>query len=293
MANLATRAGVEGRLLRVHTLIGLSKAEIVKLGRRLGVDYRITWSCYDPTPDGQPAACVRVSSGRRGSGRRGWTTQRSREAVIAMAYTVKEIFYTLQGEGANTGRPAVFCRFAGCNLWTGREADREAAVCRFCDTDFVGTDGPGGGKFPDADSLAGAVAAAWPPGGAGRRFVVCTGGEPLLQLDRALLDAFHAADFEVAVETNGTVEPPPGIDWLCVSPQGGGAAGGQGGDELRWSTCRLGPIRRVSRARVRPILPPAHGRAGPRGQHRRGAALLPGPSALATEPQTHKLLGIP
>ena len=150
-----------------------------------------------------------------------------------MAYTVKEIFYTLQGEGANTGRPAVFCRFAGCNLWTGREADREAAVCRFCDTDFVGTDGPGGGKFPDAHSLAGAVAAAWPPGGAGRRFVVCTGGEPLLQLDRALLDAFHAADFEVAVETNGTVEPPPGIDWLCVSPKAEAPLVVRGGDELK------------------------------------------------------------
>jgi len=150
-----------------------------------------------------------------------------------MSYTVKEIFYTLQGEGANTGRPAVFCRFAGCNLWTGREADREVAVCRFCDTDFVGTDGPGGGKFPDADSLARAVAAAWPPEGAGRRFVVCTGGEPLLQLDRALLDAFHAADFEVAVETNGTVEPPPGIDWLCVSPKAEAPLVVRGGDELK------------------------------------------------------------
>ena len=150
-----------------------------------------------------------------------------------MSYTVKEIFYTLQGEGANTGRPAVFCRFAGCNLWTGREADREAAVCRFCDTDFVGTDGPGGGKFPDADSLARAVAAAWPPEGSGRRFVVCTGGEPLLQLDRALLDAFHAADLEVAVETNGTVEPPPGIDWLCVSPKAEAPLVVRGGDELK------------------------------------------------------------
>lgn len=150
-----------------------------------------------------------------------------------MAYAVKEIFYTLQGEGANTGRPAVFCRFAGCNLWTGREADRASAVCRFCDTDFVGTDGPGGGKFPDADSLARAVAAAWPPGEAGRRFVVCTGGEPLLQLDPALLDAFHAEDFEVAVETNGTVEPPPGIDWLCVSPKAEAPLLVRRGDELK------------------------------------------------------------
>ena len=150
-----------------------------------------------------------------------------------MAYAVKEIFYTLQGEGANTGRPAVFCRFAGCNLWTGREADRASAVCRFCDTDFVGTDGPGGGKFPDADSLARAVAAAWPPGEVGRRFVVCTGGEPLLQLDPALLDAFHAEDFEVAVETNGTVEPPPGIDWLCVSPKAEAPLLVRRGDELK------------------------------------------------------------
>jgi 7-carboxy-7-deazaguanine synthase len=150
-----------------------------------------------------------------------------------MAYAVKEIFYTLQGEGAHTGRPAVFCRFAGCNLWTGREADRASAVCRFCDTDFVGTDGPGGGKFPGADSLASAVAAAWPPGEAGRRFVVCTGGEPLLQLDSALLDAFHAEDFEVAVETNGTVEPPPGIDWLCVSPKAEAPLLVRRGDELK------------------------------------------------------------
>ena len=150
-----------------------------------------------------------------------------------MPYAVKEIFYTLQGEGANTGRPAVFCRFAGCNLWSGREADRASAVCRFCDTDFVGTDGPGGGKFPDAVALAHAVAATWPGGGGGRRFVVCTGGEPLLQLDADLLDALHAAGFEVAVETNGTVEPPPGIDWLCVSPKAGAPLVVRGGDELK------------------------------------------------------------
>ena len=150
-----------------------------------------------------------------------------------MPYAVKEIFYTLQGEGANTGRPAVFCRFAGCNLWTGRETDRDSAVCRFCDTDFVGTDGSGGGKFPDASALARAVAAAWPGGAVGRRFVVCTGGEPLLQLDSDLLDALHAERFEVAVETNGTVEPPPGIDWLCVSPKAGAPLVVRGGDELK------------------------------------------------------------
>ncbi len=151
-----------------------------------------------------------------------------------MVYSVKEIFYTLQGEGANTGRPAVFCRFAGCNLWTGQEADRAHATCQFCDTDFVGTDGPGGGKFPDPCSLATAVAGAWPQDlSGGRRFVVCTGGEPLLQLDPPLLDALHAEGFEVAVETNGTVDPPPGIDWLCVSPKAGAALVVLEGHELK------------------------------------------------------------
>jgi 7-carboxy-7-deazaguanine synthase len=138
-----------------------------------------------------------------------------------VTYSVKEIFYTLQGEGANVGRAAVFCRFAGCNLWTGREEDRQDAVCTFCDTDFVGTNGPGGGKFRTAEDLAAAVAAAW-PGAAdspARPFVVCTGGEPLLQLDSAALDALHGAHFEVAIETNGTQIPPPGIDWICVSPK--------------------------------------------------------------------------
>jgi 7-carboxy-7-deazaguanine synthase len=133
-------------------------------------------------------------------------------------YTVKEIFYTLQGEGANAGRAAVFCRFAGCNLWTGREADRATAVCNFCDTDFVGV-GPDGGKFASAGDLAGAVAAKWPDLHEGRPLVVCTGGEPLLQLDDAAVDALHALGFEVAVETNGTQEPPRGLDWICVSPK--------------------------------------------------------------------------
>ena len=148
-----------------------------------------------------------------------------------MPYAVKEIFYTLQGEGANAGRPAVFCRFAGCNLWTGREQDRADAVCTFCDTDFVGTDGPGGGKFADAAALAAAVAAAWP--GGGRPFVVCTGGEPLLQLDSALLDALHREGFEVAVETNGTMAPPPGIDWLCLSPKADSEVVVTSGQELK------------------------------------------------------------
>ena len=136
-----------------------------------------------------------------------------------MAYSVKEIYFTLQGEGAQTGRAAVFCRFAGCNLWTGREEDRLKAVCQFCDTDFVGTDGPGGGKFVSAGALAGAVARQWPSGGGGRPLVVCTGGEPLLQLDAPLVEALHAAGFEVAVETNCTQPAPTGLDWICVSPK--------------------------------------------------------------------------
>jgi 7-carboxy-7-deazaguanine synthase len=150
-----------------------------------------------------------------------------------MTYAVKEIFYTLQGEGAQTGRPAVFCRFTGCNLWTGREEDRHAATCQFCDTDFVGTEGPGGGRFHSPDALADAVSSAWPIESSGRRFVVCTGGEPLLQLDVPLLDALHRRRFEVAVETNGTQEPPPGIDWLCVSPKAGAELVVLHGDELK------------------------------------------------------------
>jgi len=134
-----------------------------------------------------------------------------------MTYSVKELFYTLQGEGAQAGRAAVFCRFAGCNLWTGREQDRATAVCTFCDTDFIGTDGEGGGKFATADALADAVANAWP--GGGRPYVVCTGGEPLLQLDTPLITALHARGFEIAVETNGTQPAPPGLDWICVSPK--------------------------------------------------------------------------
>ena len=147
-------------------------------------------------------------------------------------YSVKEIFYTLQGEGANTGRPAVFCRFAGCNLWTGRESDRGSAICDFCDTDFVGI-GPDGGRFDTADALADAVASRWPRGGDGRPMVVCTGGEPLLQLDAAAIDAFHVRGFVVAVETNGTVEAPSGLDWICVSPKAGAPFVQKRGHELK------------------------------------------------------------
>ena len=149
-----------------------------------------------------------------------------------MSYAVKELFFTLQGEGAQAGRAAVFCRFAGCNLWSGREQDRATAQCRFCDTDFVGVDGDGGGRFADAAGLAAAVLAAW-GGGAADRFVVLTGGEPLLQVDSALVDALHAAGFEIAVETNGTLAPPPGLDWICVSPKAGNELVITSGDELK------------------------------------------------------------
>ena len=155
-----------------------------------------------------------------------------------MVYSVNEIYFTLQGEGANTGRPAVFCRFAGCNLWSGHEKDRDAAVCPFCDTDFVGTDGPGGGRFRTAADLALAVAAAWPgdPGAKrprDRPLVVCTGGEPLLQLDDEAVEALHEVGFEVAVETNGTVKPPAGLDWICVSPKAGAPLELTRGHELK------------------------------------------------------------
>jgi len=150
-----------------------------------------------------------------------------------MTYSVKELFYTLQGEGAQAGRAAVFCRFAGCNLWSGREADRAQAVCSFCDTDFVGTDGPGGGKFSGAEELAAAVDAQWPRGRGGRKLVVCTGGEPLLQLDEAAIDALHARGFEVAVETNGTQPAPRGLDWICVSPKAGAPVVLTSGHELK------------------------------------------------------------
>lgn len=150
-----------------------------------------------------------------------------------MTYTAREIFHTLQGEGLNAGRPAVFLRFAGCNLWSGREKDRHRAICQFCDTEFVGTGGPGGGKFTDAEALAAAVGRHWPQEANGPKLVVCTGGEPLLQLDEAAITALHRREFEVAVETNGTIAAPAGIDWLCVSPKAGADLVQQSGDELK------------------------------------------------------------
>ncbi len=147
-------------------------------------------------------------------------------------YKIKEIYYTLQGEGAHTGRPAIFCRFSGCNLWNGREQDRAKAICTFCDTDFVGTDGTGGGRY-DACTLAHKVASLWPAGQSGRPYVVCTGGEPLLQLDEVLIEAFHAQGLEVGIETNGTIAVPKGVDWICVSPKAGAPLVQRSGHELK------------------------------------------------------------
>lgn len=211
-----------------------------------------------------------------------------------MSYAVKEIFYTLQGEGANTGRPAVFCRFAGCNLWSGREQERADATCSFCDTDFVGTDGPGGGRFASAEELASAVLAAWPRDNANRPFVVCTGGEPLLQLDEALLDALHRTGFEIAVETNGTQEVPAGVDWVCVSPKADATLVVHRGDELKLVFPQSGvePSRYESLEFKHFYLQPMD---GPERQANTAAAL----SYCLAHPrwrlslQTHKLLGIP
>jgi len=161
--------------------------------------------------------------------------------LLAMSYAVKEIYYTLQGEGAQTGRATVFCRFAGCNLWSGREEDRVEAMCRFCDTDFVGVGGEGGGKFDSAEDLADTVMRKWPANaGSGKRFVVCTGGEPLLQLDADLISALHGREFEIAVETNGTIAAPEGVDWLTVSPKAGAELKQRSGDELKLVFPQLG-----------------------------------------------------
>ena len=157
-----------------------------------------------------------------------------------MTYSIKEIFYTLQGEGAHAGRPAVFCRFAGCNLWSGREADRATAICRFCDTDFVGTDGERGGKFDEAETLAAVIDSLWPATHAASKYVVFTGGEPLLQLDAALIAAMHARGFCIAIETNGTLPVPAGVDWICVSPKVGAVLQVKTGNEIKVVIPQLG-----------------------------------------------------
>ncbi|HWG20636.1 MAG TPA: 7-carboxy-7-deazaguanine synthase [Terracidiphilus sp.] len=212
-----------------------------------------------------------------------------------MSYAVKEIFYTLQGEGAQSGRAAVFCRFSGCNLWSGRESDRATAVCQFCDTDFAGVDGPGGGKFSTADELAGAVANAWPAtNGRGKKFVVCTGGEPLLQLDAPLINALHARGFEIAVETNGTVQAPPGLDWICVSPKAGAPLVQRAGDELKLVFPQQGidPAACESLAFRHFFLQPMDGPA--RDENTRQAVRFCMDHPLwRISLQTHKMLGIP
>ena len=211
-----------------------------------------------------------------------------------MSYTVKEIFLTLQGEGFNAGTPAVFCRFAGCNLWSGREQHRANAVCRFCDTDFVGTDGPGGGRFADAGELAAAVATKWAGTTAGPRLVVCTGGEPLLQLDEEAVDALHAEGFRVAIETNGTLEPPAGVDWVCMSPKADAKPVLREGDELKlvFPQDGLHPDDVVELAFTHRFLQPLD---GPDREANTKAAIehcLADPRWRLSV-QTHKYLGIP
>jgi 7-carboxy-7-deazaguanine synthase (Cx14CxxC type) len=213
-----------------------------------------------------------------------------------VSYAVKEMYYTLQGEGAHAGRAAVFCRFAGCNLWTGREADRAQAVCTFCDTDFVGTDGPGGGRFVTAGALADAVASQWPAGAGGTRYVVCTGGEPLLQLDAPLIEAFHARGFEVGVETNGTQPAPAGLDWICVSPKAGAPLVLTSGDELKLVYPQREPEAQPERFEA---LQFRHFFLQPMDGPERVASTAAAVAYCLAHPrwrmslQTHKLLGIP
>ena len=209
-----------------------------------------------------------------------------------MSYAVKEAFLTLQGEGVQAGRRAVFLRFAGCNLWSGREVDRAAAACNFCDTDFVGTDGDGGGKFADAERLATHVAALWGEGAA-RRLVVITGGEPMLQLDGALIDALHAREFRIAVESNGTIAATPGIDWLCISPKAGTEVVQRAGDELKlvWPQDGIDPVSLEAWDFAHFLVQPMDSAAG--------EAAIEAAIALAMERprwrlslQTHKVVGL-
>lgn len=210
-----------------------------------------------------------------------------------MSYAVKEIFLTLQGEGVHTGRRAVFCRFTGCNLWSGREADRARAQCRFCDTDFVGTDGPGGGRFRNADALADAIAAAWGLG-AQDRFVVLTGGEPMLQLDAPLIDALHERGFRIAMESNGTLPAAPGLDWLCISPKAETEVVQRTGDELKlvWPQAGIDPAALEGWAFANRLVQPLD------GPDRAGAVqacidLAMARPAWRLSLQAHKVVGLP
>jgi 7-carboxy-7-deazaguanine synthase (Cx14CxxC type) len=211
-----------------------------------------------------------------------------------MTYSVKEIYYTLQGEGAQTGRAAVFLRFAGCNLWSGLERDRDQATCQFCDTDFVGTDGPNGGKFPDAASLARAVRAEWPSHVRGTPYVVCTGGEPLLQLDSAAIAAFKDQGFEIGIETNGTMLPPAGIDWICVSPKADAEQKLKRGDELKlvYPQEKAQPERFADQDFTHFFLQPMDNAARAANTEAATAYCLSHPQWRLSL-QTHKLLGIP
>jgi len=211
-----------------------------------------------------------------------------------MAYSVKEIFYTLQGEGRNAGRAAVFCRFAGCNLWSGREVDRERAVCTFCDTDFIGMDGVNGGRFADAPALARAVRENWAGDAAGQPLVVLTGGEPLLQVDEALIGALHAEGFEIAVETNGTIEPPPRLDWICVSPKANAELVITGGNELKlvFPQALAQPSRFEGLAFDHFLLQPMDGPAREANTQAAVAYCMAHPQWRLCL-QTHKYLGIP
>jgi 7-carboxy-7-deazaguanine synthase (Cx14CxxC type) len=209
-----------------------------------------------------------------------------------MTYAVKEIFLTLQGEGRQAGRRAVFLRFAGCNLWTGREQDRASAICQFCDTDFVGTDGVGGGKFTDAAALADRVADHWGPGEE-YRLIVITGGEPLLQLDRALIDALHVRHFQIAVESNGTIEAPPGIDWLCISPKAGSEVVQTTGDELKlvWPQPGLDPAQLEQWGFVHLLVQPLDGPNRAASEQAAINLVMARPRWRLTT-QTHKMLGL-
>lgn len=211
-----------------------------------------------------------------------------------MSYAVKELYFTLQGEGAQAGHAAVFLRFAGCNLWSGREADRSAAVCQFCDTDFVGTDGPGGGKFENAADLAKAAGALWPSPSTEHRLIVCTGGEPLLQLDAPLIAALHAEGFKVAVETNGTQAAPEGLDWICVSPKAGAPLVLTAGDELKLVFLQKGaePERFAHLAFRHFFLQPMDG-PDREANTRAVIAYCRAHPKWRLSLQTHKLLGIP
>jgi 7-carboxy-7-deazaguanine synthase len=210
-----------------------------------------------------------------------------------MTYQVKEIYYTLQGEGARTGRAAVFLRFSGCNLWSGREQDRATAICKFCDTEFVGTGGPGGGKFSTARNLADAVERNWQNGG-GKPYVVCTGGEPLLQLDAPLIEALHGAGFEIGIETNGTIMPPSGLDWVCVSPKAGAEFIAKSGDELKLIYPQPGaePEHYADLSFRHFFLQPMDGPARHENTLAAAAYCLTHPQWRLSL-QTHKLIGIP